>query len=325
MATRTRRGPDYALRLTSGWQDGLQAALAAYGAQTRLAAKMGAAFFNPGRLDREQGRQTVERIAESGRAVLSAQAAVAGEWLRSPFWVHGVASPADLQASYVRLVEANQELAGAYLDALLTWQRAALAATEDATETVREAVGAQTQVARRVADDVREVQEAAVGASRSAANAARETAERVVDEARAVAEEAAERAEREREELEQERRKAERARERQRAERERAELASRVIKGKINRDDEKIYHLPGQAGYDRLEADQTFTNEEEAQAAGFRRSQAPGGGTIKGNVNREGEKIYHLPGQANYDRVEAEMLFATEEQAQANGFRPAQR
>ena len=47
MATRTRRGPDYALRLTSGWQDGLQAALAAYGAQTRLAAKMGAACWMP--------------------------------------------------------------------------------------------------------------------------------------------------------------------------------------------------------------------------------------------------------------------------------------
>jgi hypothetical protein len=146
-----------------------------------------------------------------------------------------------------------------------------------------------------------------------------------VDQARAVAEAAAEQAERERKEMERERQKVERARERERAERGRAKLAARVIKGNVNRDGEKIYHLPGQAGYDRVEAEETFATEEEAQAAGFRRSQAPGGGTIKGKLTREGEKIYHLPGQANYDRVEAEMLFESEEQAQASGFRPAQR
>ena len=42
-------------------------------------------------------------------------------------------------------------------------------------------------------------------------------------------------------------------------------------------------------------------------------------------LDRDGERIYHLPGQANYDRVEADSLFESEEQAQAAGFRPAQR
>ncbi len=110
-----------------------------------------------------------------------------------------------------------------------------------------------------------------------------------------------------------------------REEAKRQQQAARLIKGNINREGEKIYHLPGQAGYDRVQAEETFETEEQAMAAGFRRSQAPGGGTIKGKVNRDGEKIYHLPGQANYERVEADFLFESEEQAQANGFRAAQR
>jgi hypothetical protein len=272
---------------------------------------------------------TVERAADSIREAGNAPVAVAGEWLRAPFWMHGPASPAELQAGYVRLIEANRALLDAYLDAGLGWQRAVLAAaeraTERATEMVRGAVHTQTQVLCRVAGEVREAQEVAVEAGRRAAHAPLEAAERVVDQARAVAEAAAEQAERERDELERERQKVERARERERAERGRAKLAARVIKGNVNRDGEKIYHLPGQAGYDRVEAEETFATEEEAQAAGFRRSQAPGGGTIKGKLTREGEKIYHLPGQANYDRVEAETLFESEEQARANGFRPSRR
>jgi len=40
-------------------------------------------------------------------------------------------------------------------------------------------------------------------------------------------------------------------------------------------------------------------------------------------VNRDGERIYYLPGQVNYDRLEPEMLF--ENEAQAEGVRLAQR
>jgi hypothetical protein len=37
-------------------------------------------------------------------------------------------------------------------------------------------------------------------------------------------------------------------------------------------DGEKIYHMPGGAYYDRTIPEETFCTEEEAQAAGYRRS-----------------------------------------------------
>lgn len=48
-------------------------------------------------------------------------------------------------------------------------------------------------------------------------------------------------------------------------------------------------------------------------------------GMIKGNINSKGEKIYHLPGQAHYDRTIAEAYFATESEAQAQGYRRSRR
>lgn len=51
---------------------------------------------------------------------------------------------------------------------------------------------------------------------------------------------------------------------------------------------------------------------------------------IKGNVNSKGEKIYHTPGQRDYERTdikpeEGDRWFCTPQEAQAAGFRPAQR
>lgn len=51
---------------------------------------------------------------------------------------------------------------------------------------------------------------------------------------------------------------------------------------------------------------------------------------IKGNISSSGEKIYHVPGQANYNNVKideskGEAWFVTEEEAQAAGFRKALR
>jgi hypothetical protein len=51
---------------------------------------------------------------------------------------------------------------------------------------------------------------------------------------------------------------------------------------------------------------------------------------IKGNVNSRGEKIYHVPGQRDYERTdvnpeEGDRWFCTPEEAQAAGFRPAKR
>lgn len=55
-----------------------------------------------------------------------------------------------------------------------------------------------------------------------------------------------------------------------------------------------------------------------------------GSGPIKGNVNSRGEKIYHMPGQQDYDKItmkakDGDRYFQTEEEARAAGFRPAKR
>jgi endonuclease YncB( thermonuclease family) len=44
---------------------------------------------------------------------------------------------------------------------------------------------------------------------------------------------------------------------------------------------------------------------------------------IKGNRNRRGEWIYHLPGTPYYDQTRPEEMFCTEAQAQAAGYRPS--
>jgi beta-lactamase superfamily II metal-dependent hydrolase len=48
-----------------------------------------------------------------------------------------------------------------------------------------------------------------------------------------------------------------------------------------------------------------------------------GKGLIKGNINSKGEKIYHLPGGAYYEKTVTEEWFKTEQEAQDAGFRPA--
>lgn len=48
--------------------------------------------------------------------------------------------------------------------------------------------------------------------------------------------------------------------------------ATGKIKGNINSKGEKIYHVPGGAYYDITDAEEYFDTEEEAQAAGYRRS-----------------------------------------------------
>lgn len=51
-----------------------------------------------------------------------------------------------------------------------------------------------------------------------------------------------------------------------------------------------------------------------------------GGCLIKGNINREGERIYHVPGSSSYDETfidpsKGERMFCSEAQAQAAGWR----
>jgi hypothetical protein len=50
---------------------------------------------------------------------------------------------------------------------------------------------------------------------------------------------------------------------------------------------------------------------------------------IKGNVNRQGERIYHMPGGLNYPNINmaapGKRWFCSEEAAKAAGWRPAKR
>jgi hypothetical protein len=317
--TRERRKATASVEtMQHAWQDSMEAMVTGYGEQWRQMADLARGFWGMESLDRDQAQQSVRRVLEGVGAVTTAQMMVAGEWLRAPFWLTGTASPTDLQSRYARLFEAQRELFRISLDAALGWQRALTDATARTTETAQEIVDTQTQTASRVVSDALELQQAAVETARATSAEGQQLAARATETVREATPDTDER--------ERERRRTDRQQGREQAERERVEQAAREIKGNISRDGEKVYHLPGQAGYDRVQPEELFATEAEAQAAGYRRSGARGGGTIKGKISREGEHIYHLPGQANYDRIEEpDMLFETEEQAQANGFRQAQR
>lgn len=60
-----------------------------------------------------------------------------------------------------------------------------------------------------------------------------------------------------------------------------------------------------------------------ARALSERRYTNASGCAIKGNRNRRGEWIYHLPGQAYYEDTRPEALFCTEREAVAAGYRRA--
>lgn len=61
-----------------------------------------------------------------------------------------------------------------------------------------------------------------------------------------------------------------------------------------------------------------------------RGTQAPKGCAIKGNISAKGKRIYHMPGQRDYDATriavsKGEAFFCTEVEARAAGFRAAKR
>ena len=45
--------------------------------------------------------------------------------------------------------------------------------------------------------------------------------------------------------------------------------------------------------------------------------------SIKGNINRKGNKIYHLPGSSSYEETNPEEWFCSEQEARDNGFQSA--
>lgn len=76
--------------------------------------------------------------------------------------------------------------------------------------------------------------------------------------------------------------------------------------------------------FDRPEA---FRAAGRAQVATVQRQRpqiiASTGCTIKGNINRRGQRIYHLPGTKWYEPTRAEAMFCSEAEAQRAGFRRA--
>jgi endonuclease YncB( thermonuclease family) len=80
-----------------------------------------------------------------------------------------------------------------------------------------------------------------------------------------------------------------------------------------------------------FELPEDYRAEERERAAGPARlarvpaavTRPSGACLIKGNRNRRGEWIYHLPGTPYYDETRAEEMFCTEAQAQAAGYRPS--
>ncbi|MGI1805915.1 thermonuclease family protein [Exiguobacterium sp. TDN 0502] len=56
------------------------------------------------------------------------------------------------------------------------------------------------------------------------------------------------------------------------------------------------------------------------QAVSDRNGEAAESCAIKGNINRSGKKIYHVPGGQSYDEVKPEQRFCTEKEAKESGF-----
>ncbi len=77
-------------------------------------------------------------------------------------------------------------------------------------------------------------------------------------------------------------------------------------------------------------ASSTFTPEPNQSACPLGCVEPPAGCDIKGNINNEGVKIYHVPGQDFYDKTiispeKGERWFCTPEEAVANGWRASKR
>lgn len=82
----------------------------------------------------------------------------------------------------------------------------------------------------------------------------------------------------------------------------------------------------------KAETTKTETKKESSSSSKSTKQQAASKDTarcadpkIKGNINSKGEKIYHVPGGAYYDRTIPEEWFCTEEEAQQAGYRPSKR
>lgn len=76
----------------------------------------------------------------------------------------------------------------------------------------------------------------------------------------------------------------------------------------------------------RVSRDGVTPGPAQAQRSAPRRTTAPafsGGCVVKGNRNRRGEWIYHIPGMPYYDQTRPEEIFCSEAEARRAGYRRA--
>lgn len=216
------------------WQDGMSALMRAW---TPAAPALGGAEMQEG----------VNRIITGLSELTSAQVAVTAGWVQLPFALASGNSNGvqDLQRGYARLFQAYNGLFQAY-------NAAAAPVRNAAVKQVERNLAASVRTAKTGAavahTDVETAAAQADSATRASTNNAARAANTAVDQAIRIAEAAQQTT-------------AKSAR------------GSGSIKGKIGRDGSRIYHMPGQANYDRFDADLLFESEAEAKAAGFRASQ----------------------------------------------------
>jgi len=97
--------------------------------------------------------------------------------------------------------------------------------------------------------------------------------------------------------------------------------------GRLDGDNDGSVCEEGEGGVPAA-APPALPTEVPAPPPAARRSAAPQGRDcpadlpVKGNINREGEKIYHVPGARSYGATVPEECFATAADAEAAGFRP---
>ncbi|HSP22762.1 MAG TPA: thermonuclease family protein [Planococcus sp. (in: firmicutes)] len=76
-----------------------------------------------------------------------------------------------------------------------------------------------------------------------------------------------------------------------------------------------------EAGIWEYENYSTSRGFNSAAYGGTSPTAAPDDCRIKGNINRSGKKIYHMPGESSYEGTNPEEWFCTEKEAQQAGFR----
>jgi micrococcal nuclease len=80
-----------------------------------------------------------------------------------------------------------------------------------------------------------------------------------------------------------------------------------------------------EAYYAAVKEEDEKENKSDGSSDGSTSTNTDNSCVIKGNINSKGNKIYHMPGQRDYDNTVPEEMFCTVEEAEAAGFIPASR